>query len=82
MEPTIRDGDVLLVDTSINAVRDNAIYVVVLGGLVLVKRLQIKRDGSLRLISDNDRFEPEDVPASEAADIHVAGRVMWYGRSI
>ncbi|PTW61383.1 peptidase S24-like protein [Breoghania corrubedonensis] len=82
MEPTIRDGDVLLVDTSINAVRDNAIYVVVLGGLVLVKRLQIKRDGSLRLISDNDRFEAEDVPANEASDIHVAGRVMWYGRSI
>ncbi len=82
MEPTIRDGDILLVDTSIDRVRDNAIYVVVLGGLVLVKRLQVRRDGSLRLISDNDRFEPEEVPANEATDIQVAGRVMWYGRSI
>jgi len=82
MEPTLRDGDVLLVDTSIHRVVDNAIYVVVLAGLVLVKRVQVRRDGALRLISDNALFEPEEIPPNEAADLHVAGRVMWFGRSI
>lgn len=82
MEPTIRDGDVLLVDTSINSVRDNAIYIVVFNGNVLVKRVNLKRDGSLVLISDNDRHAAETVPLNEVPDLHIAGRVMWFGRSI
>jgi phage repressor protein C with HTH and peptisase S24 domain len=82
MEPTIRDGDILLVDTSIISVRDNAIYIVVYNGNVLVKRVNLKRDGSLVLISDNERHESEFVPLDEVPDIHIAGRVMWFGRSI
>jgi phage repressor protein C with HTH and peptisase S24 domain len=83
MEPTIRDGDVLLVDTSIDFVRDNAIYVVVFAGRTLVKRLQVLRDGSVAIKSDNkDVFDDEVVPAAEVPGIDVAGRVMWYGRSI
>lgn len=82
MEPTIRSGDVLLVDTSKDRVEDNGIYVVVSAGYVLVKRVHPRRDGSLMLISDNQAYPPEDVPAVEANDFHVAGRVMWFGRSI
>lgn len=82
MEPTIRDGDVLLVDTSITSVHDNAIYIVVYNGHTLVKRINMIRNGSLTIISDNDRHPPEDVPLSEVPDLHIAGRVMWFGRSI
>jgi phage repressor protein C with HTH and peptisase S24 domain len=82
MEPTIRDGDILLVDTSISRVRDNAIYIVVYNGNVLVKRVNLKRDGSLVLMSDNERHVAEEVPLDEVPDLHIAGRVMWFGRSI
>lgn len=82
MEPTIRDGDVLLVDTSITSVHDNAIYIVVYNGHTLVKRVIMLRNGSLTIISDNDRHPPEDVPLDEVPDLHIAGRVMWFGRSI
>jgi len=82
MEPTIRDGDLLLVDTSIDRVSDNGIYIVVLAGLVFVKRLHVRRDGSLVLKSDNPSYPDEDVPAADTADLHVAGRVRWFGRSI
>lgn len=83
MEPTIRDGDILLVDTSIDHVKDNAIYVVVFAGRTLVKRLQLLRDGSVVIKSDNSAaFDDETVPSSEVPDLIVAGRVMWYGRSI
>lgn len=83
MEPTIRSGDLLLVDTAIDHVKDNGIYVVVLTGMVLVKRIHVKMDGSLRLISDNkDLYEPEDISPNRVQDLVVAGRVMWYGRSI
>lgn len=82
MEPTIRSGDVLLVDTSRDHIEDNGIYVVVAGGLVLVKRVHPRLDGSIRLISDNQSYPPEDVRPGTDIDFHVAGRVMWFGRAI
>lgn len=39
MEETIRDGDVLLVDASINRIRNNTIYLIVYGDIILVKRV-------------------------------------------
>ncbi|WP_246658402.1 helix-turn-helix transcriptional regulator [Rhizobium sp. FKY42] len=82
MEETIRDGDVLLVDTSIDRVRDNSIYVVVYGDMVLVKRIHGRINGSLQLISDNPRYPPEEVAPGEVDQLNIAGRVMWFGRSI
>jgi len=82
MEPTIRSGDVLLVDTSIDKIEDNGIYIVRVNGMLLLKRVHVKT-GGLRLISDNkDLYEPEDISADDAADLFVAARVMWFGRSI
>ncbi|MFN3319983.1 MAG: helix-turn-helix transcriptional regulator [Allorhizobium sp.] len=82
MEETIRDGDILLVDTSINRIRDNAIYVVSYGDMVLVKRIHGRVNGSLQLISDNTRYPAEEVPAEQVNELNIAGRVMWFGRSI
>ena len=82
MEPTIRDGDVALVDTSIRDIIDNAIYVLVVGNRLLIKRIHILMSGALRLISDNALYPHEDVPANEAEFVRVSGRVVWFGRSI
>ncbi len=82
MEPTIRNGDVLLVDTSINYIQDNTIYVIVYGDILLVKRVHSRLNGTLQLISDNPLYPPEEVTAGEIEQLHVAGRVMWFGRSI
>jgi phage repressor protein C with HTH and peptisase S24 domain len=82
MEPTIHDGDVILVDRSIDKVVDNGIYVVTLGNFVLVKRVQTRRDGSAVLKSDNQRYDDEVVPAHELPDLKIEGRVRWFGRTI
>lgn len=82
MEPTIRNGDVLLVDTSINYIQDNTIYVIVYGDILLVKRVHSRFNGTLQLISDNPLYPPEEITAGEIEQLHVAGRVMWFGRSI
>lgn len=82
MEPTIRDGDMLLVDTSIRSVRDNGIYIVRHEGYVLVKRVQTGLDGSITLISDNQAYDREKVPPADVDRLKIAGRVMWFGRSI
>lgn len=82
MEPTIRDGDIALVDTSIQDIVDNAIYVILVGNRLLIKRVHILMSGALRLISDNAIYPHEDVPANEAEFVRISGRVVWFGRSI
>jgi phage repressor protein C with HTH and peptisase S24 domain len=77
MLPGIQEGDLLLVDTSVNRFRNFGIYVFEMAGERLVKRVQPKLDGSVTLISDNTVYEPEHVPAAQAAGIHVVGRVIW-----
>lgn len=83
MVPTILDGDMLLVDTSMQSFVDDSIYVLVFAGRTLVKRLQMLRSGDILIKSDNkELFEDETVPADEVPQINVAGRVKWYGRWI
>lgn len=82
MEPTIRDGDIALVDTSIHDIIDNAIYVILVGNRLLIKRVHILMSGALRLISDNPIYPHEDVAANEAELVKISGRVVWFGRSI
>ncbi len=79
MEPGIRDGDALLVDTKEQTFRDFGIYVFEARGERLVKRVQRKFDGSLILISDNRVYQPESIPADLAKEVHVVGRVIWRG---
>ncbi len=80
METTIGDGDLLLVNTSVPHVRDNAIYVLSIGDDLIVKRIQRHLDGSLTVKSDNKRYEPEEVPASLASTLRIVGQVVWHGR--
>ncbi len=73
MEPTLRDGDEILVDRSPRPLRDG-IHVVRLDETLLVKRLDASRPGRLVLISDNRSYQPVEVPLDEA---EVIGRVVW-----
>lgn len=83
MEPTIRDGDLLLIDRSVTRIVGNDIYVVVYAGLVIVKRVLVRRDGSVVLRSDNDALHDEEVvPAHDLGSLIIEGRVRWIGRSI
>ncbi|MEQ8747320.1 S24 family peptidase [Pyruvatibacter sp.] len=82
MEPTIRHGDLLLVDTGIETVMDNAIYVLSLHGAVLLKRVQRLIDGTVLVKSDNSLYAEERIGAADADQLHVVGRVRWHGRTL
>jgi phage repressor protein C with HTH and peptisase S24 domain len=82
MTPTIRDGNLLLVDTSERAFRNFGIYVLEIDGQRLVKRVQRKHDGSLVLISDNSVYLPDSVDKTAADKVVVVGRVVWSGGTI
>ncbi|MFW3412053.1 XRE family transcriptional regulator [Aliarcobacter butzleri] len=58
MEPTLRDGDYVLIDENINF-GTNGIYAIQYGGQILIKRLQFKMDGTIIIISDNDKYDRE-----------------------
>jgi phage repressor protein C with HTH and peptisase S24 domain len=81
MEPTISDGDPLLVDLS-DTGRSDGIFVVGRDGGVLVKRLQWRSDGSLMMISDNKAYEPEILPRDDAEDLRLIGRVRMVFKSV
>jgi phage repressor protein C with HTH and peptisase S24 domain len=80
MEPTIRDGDTMIIDTSIDRARDNHIYVIVFNGLVFVKRIHMKMSGAVLLISDNQVYPADEVPAADVPNLRLAGRLVWAGR--
>ena len=82
MEPLIPDGALMLIDTSIREVRNGCIYVIVKDGDLLVKRVHRKIDGTISLISENPRYDPEIVSADFLDKLHIVGRVRWVGRTI
>lgn len=77
MEPTLSDGDLLLVDTSIEKIIDDAIYVIQTDHQLVVKRLQQSFDGSLAVISDNPRYNQQRLDPEQAIGLKIAGRVCW-----
>jgi phage repressor protein C with HTH and peptisase S24 domain len=79
MEPHIRNGDLLLVDTTDQTFRNFGVYVIEVRKERLVKRVQRKFDGSLILISDNKVYQPESISADLAKEVDVVGRVIWRG---
>lgn len=79
MEPTISDGDLLLVSTYEPRIRDNAIYALNVSGDLMVKRVQKKLDGTLVVSSDNPRYSAEEVEARNSDLLRVIGQVLWHG---
>jgi phage repressor protein C with HTH and peptisase S24 domain len=73
MEPTLRDGDEILVDRTPRRPRDG-IHVVRVDGALLVKRLETGRPGLLVLRSDNKAYDPIELTPGE---IEVIGRAVW-----
>lgn len=79
MHPTIADGDIMLVDTSEERVRGPAIYFVRAGNEAIVKRIELKIDGSLLIKSDNPAYEAWTLSGRDAVDFKVVGKVVWSG---
>lgn len=80
MEPTIRDGSILLIRMDEEEIKDGSIYVLHYGDQTFVKRL--KRDlNGIHVISDNELYEPQFISFKnlEFDPLHIAGRVIWYG---
>jgi phage repressor protein C with HTH and peptisase S24 domain len=82
MEPTLSDGDEVLVDTSdhVSRLRDG-IYVLRSDDTLVVKRIALKPGGrQITIASDNPAYPSwNDV---ERGEVHIVGRVIWFGRAL
>jgi phage repressor protein C with HTH and peptisase S24 domain/DNA-binding XRE family transcriptional regulator len=88
MEPTIHNGDMLLIDldrTSVLAraretrdTRPSGIYAVLDDGAARVKRVELVAPGTFALLSDNSAFPAEFRPSSS---VSIIGRVVWWGHT-
>lgn len=76
MEPTIHDGDSLLVDISQTTVVDGKVYALWYGDGERVKRLFRLPGGGLRICSDNPRHPPLEVGPDHPEHVRIIGRVV------
>jgi phage repressor protein C with HTH and peptisase S24 domain len=81
MAETIRDGDLMIIDTSNPRFRGDGVYVFSLDDCVMVKRLALRLAGGLWISSDNKKYpEVLEIPAAEVdRRVRVVGKVVWIG---
>ncbi len=78
MEPTIGDGDLVLVDRRQDEPEDG-IMAFVLDDTAYVKRIRNIPDG-IEVISDNRVYEPYRLDQARFEALQIIGRVRWIGR--
>ena len=78
MQPTLLDGDIVLIDTSQKSInKQDRIWCVSYGELGMIKRVRKLPDGGYHILSDN----PSVLPIKAYDDeMFVIGRVIWIGR--
>ena len=81
MEPTLMEGDLLLIDLNRNYIDPpGGIYALYINDTIVAKRVQvISQGGKLRIISDNPKYETIDADPDQ---IGVNGKVIWFAREL
>ena len=82
MTPTISDGDLILLDTRPMTHRAEGIYVISHDNALLVKRLRVRLNGDVEIISDNPRYGSETITGEQLTRLRIVGRVVWQGRRV
>lgn len=81
MEPTLADGDLILVDhDAADRPLTDGIHVLRRDDELMVKRLVREVEGKVAVVSDNPAVP--DQPGQRAASLSIVGRVVWFGRAI
>lgn len=77
MEPTIRKGDIVFLDTKVNAYSGDGIYAFAIDGSLFIKRIQKLVGGGYRLHSDNkENYDPQDISEDICQSANFIGRFI------
>lgn len=78
MEPTIRDGSLLLIDRAQTSPQEGKVFAIRYGDEMRVKRIYSRYDGGLILRSDNrSQYPDQEIPAADLRHIEIVGRIVW-----
>jgi hypothetical protein len=78
MEPTLKNGDTVLIDEADKTIRAGQLYGVGIGEELHIKRVFVKPDGTVVLKSDNQDHPTWEIPKDERP--RIIGRARWVGR--
>lgn len=76
MEPTLEDGELVLIDRRCEKFDNDAVYAIQFDGQLRIKRVQLRWDGTVVIKSDNPKFEPDILTQEQADQLHVIGKVL------
>jgi phage repressor protein C with HTH and peptisase S24 domain len=80
MEPKIKDGDALLIDTADTKIRDGGIYWIRYDGDHFIKVLQkVKRQVVIESLNKSNPQWAKPIIVQEGDDFEVVGRLRWIG---
>lgn len=71
------EGGTVLIDRGAPGLAGDGLYLLELGGVVRVQRVQFQCDGSLMLLAINEQFRDLHLPQKRQAELSVIGRVVW-----
>lgn len=75
MEPTINDGDVVIIDKRDCDVMKEGVFCVAYSGGIFLKRVQILPEG-IQFLSDNQLYKPIVARGQEIESVKIIGRVV------
>ncbi len=91
MQPTVWDGDLILIDTrnrdlaiKQRGVRDrrrSPVYALIDDGEARIKRIERSAADAMLLISDNPDYPPELRQGEDIQAIKIIGKVVWWGHT-
>ena len=73
MEPTLQDGSIVFIDRNQININKEGIYIATTTAGLFIKRIRLRADGMVELISDNRAYSPETMLPEE---IQIVGRVV------
>lgn len=80
MEPTLRDGDLVMIDRTKCDLNFDGLFVLRFGDSLQVKRVNRSPErGHVEVISDNPAYGRRDWPVTELDPL---GRVLWIGKRV
>lgn len=75
MEPTLKEGDWVLVDISRISPDSDGLFLLRLAGGLAVKRIQCGLGNSINVLSDNENYPP--LPPTSLEEIPIVGKVIY-----
>ena len=84
MFPTLKSGDLLIVDSSMNIFTNDGIYLIESSAGIFIKRIYKNMNGSLLVKSDNIAYGLETIFENQSSDFKIIGKanLSWPEKSL